>query len=51
MLVSLYDFKSLESLTSITPSTTHIPNYHIMTLGWSVGSSGLGDFVVTRMVL
>ena len=52
MLVSLLDYKSLESLTSIAPSTTDIPTYHIMTLGnwnglgWSVWSSGCGDFVV-----
>ena len=32
MLVSLLDYKSLESLTSIAPSTTDIPTYHIMTL-------------------
>ena len=52
MLVSLLDYKSLESLTSIAPSTTDIPTYHIMTLGnwnglgWLVWSSGWGDFVV-----
>ena len=33
MLVSLLDYKSLESLTSIALSTTDIPTYHIMTLG------------------
>ena len=39
MLVSLLDYKSLESLTSIAPFTTNIPTYHIMTLGnWN----GLG---------
>ena len=39
MLVSLLDYKSLESLTSIAPFTTIIPTYHIMTLGnWN----GLG---------
>ena len=52
MLVSLLDYKSLESLTSIAPFTTDIPTYHIMTLGnwnglgWLVWSSGWGDFVV-----
>ena len=45
-------FKSLESLTSIAPSTIDITTYHIMTLGnwnglgWSVWSSGWGDYVV-----
>ena len=52
MLVSLLDYKSLESLTSIAPFTTDIPTYHIKDsgqlewFGWSVWSSGLGDFVV-----
>ena len=52
MLVSLLDYKSLESLTSIAPFTTNLPTYHIMTqgswngLGWLVWSSGWGDFVV-----
>ena len=52
MPASLLDYKSLESLTSIAPSTTDIPTYHIMTLdnlnglGWSVWSSGWGDLVV-----
>ena len=40
------------SLTSIAPSTIDITTYHIMTLGnwnglgWSVWSSGWGDYVV-----
>ena len=39
MLVSLLDYKSLESLTSIAPFTTNIPTYHTMTLdNWN----GLG---------
>ena len=52
MLVSLLDYKSLESLTSIAPFTTDIPTYHIKDsgqlewFGWSVWSSGWGDFVV-----
>ena len=33
MLVSLLDYKSLESLASIAPFTTDLPTYHIMTLG------------------
>ena len=52
MPASLLDYKSLESLTSIAPSTTDLPTYHIMTLSnwnvlrWSVWSSARGDFVV-----
>ena len=52
MLVSLLDYKSLESLTSIAPSTIDITTYHIMTLGnwnglgWSVWPSGWGDYIV-----
>ena len=54
MPASLLDYKSPESLTSIAPSVTDIPTYHIMTLllvgdpklGWSVWSTGWGDFVV-----
>ena len=52
ILVSLLDYKSLESLTSIALSTNDILTYHILTLGnwnalgWSVWSSGWGDFVV-----
>ena len=37
MLVSLLDYKSLESLTSITPSTTDMSTYHIITLGNWIG--------------
>ena len=33
MPASLLDYKSLESLTSIVPSTIDITTYHIMTLG------------------
>ena len=43
MLVSLFDYKSLESLTSIAPFTTISYNEWF---GWSVWSSGWGDFVV-----
>ena len=42
MLVSLIDYKSLESFKSIAPFTTntYIPTYHIMTLGNWIGLGG-----------
>ena len=52
MPASLLDYKSLESLICIAPFTTDIPTYHIKDsgqlewFGWSVWSSGWGDFVV-----
>ena len=51
MLVSLLDYKSLESLTSIAPFTTNIPTYHIMTLGNWNGLCGQYGQVVGVILL
>ena len=51
MLVSLLDYKSLESLTSIAPFTTDIPTYHIMTLGNWIGLGGQYGQVVGVILL
>ena len=51
MLVSLLDYKSLESLTSIAPFTTDIPTYHIMTLGNWNGLGGQYGQVVGVILL
>ena len=46
MLVSLLDYKSVESLTSIAPFTTDIPTYHIITLGnWNGSGRQYGQLV------
>ena len=51
MLVSLLDYKSLESLTSIAPFSTDIPTYHIMTLGNWNGLDGQYGQVVGVILL
>ena len=52
MLVSLLDYKPLESLTSIAPSTTDIPTNHIMTLGnWNGLGGQYGQQVVGVILL